>query len=107
VNSKAIEPISDAIPPRAPVAVPSAAAIPGPGTTANPGGLAAAAAPRGGDPLAATPAATVSLTQIPASVATMDRTLYLQILAAVGGDATAALAVLRMRRDEAAARPKG
>jgi len=106
VNSKAIEPISDAIPLRTPVPTASVATRSGLGAAADPGSRPAGAAPsRGGDPLVATPAATVSLTQIPASVISADRALYLQILAAVGGDATAALAVLRARQSAAAAGP--
>jgi hypothetical protein len=43
----------------------------------------------------ASPAATVTLTAVPASVKPEDRALYLQILKSVGGNAAAALAALQ------------
>ena len=42
-----------------------------------------------------TPAATVQLTQVPASVSADDRVTYLQLLKANGGNAAAALAELK------------
>jgi hypothetical protein len=107
MNTKAIEPISDAIPPRAATPAPAAAT-----TTSTTASTASAAPAAAQAPAAAaqapaarpvaipiTPAATVSVTQIPASVAPEDRALYLQILASVGGDSTAALEVLRARQN--------
>jgi hypothetical protein len=92
------------------IADPSAAK---PATTASAGGSAAAAAPPAGGarpaggakPAAApvsTPAATVTLTEVPASVSAADRALYLQILRSVGGNATVALSVLQARTAAAA-----
>jgi hypothetical protein len=45
-------------------------------------------------PPAATPAATVSMSGVPATVKAEDRSLYMQILKSVGGNVNAALAQL-------------
>jgi hypothetical protein len=42
-----------------------------------------------------TPAATATVTSVPASVKPEDRALYLQILKSLGGNVTAALAALQ------------
>jgi hypothetical protein len=51
-----------------------------------------------------TPAATVSTSSVPTTVAPADRALYLQILKSLGGNATAALAALEELQAEEAAR---
>ena len=49
-------------------------------------------------PAAASPAASVTLTAVPASVSAADRALYLQLLKSAGGNAAVALAQLQARK---------
>jgi hypothetical protein len=74
-------------------AIGSTSAAPGyqPGAVVNPSAKKAA-------PAAASPAATVTLTAVPASVSAADRALYLQLLKSAGGNAAVALAQLQARK---------
>lgn len=86
MNVSAIEPTSTALTTR------QAAATNPPAKKA----AAAAAAPVSVAALS-TPAATVAISGVPASVKPEDRALYTQILKTVGGNITAALAALAAR----------
>jgi hypothetical protein len=62
--------------------------------TANPPAKKTQPAPPPPAPAALTPAATVAITGVPATVKPEDRSLYMQILKSVGGNVNAALAAL-------------